>query len=81
MNVTKAEKTTLSVNERAQMANDELVKCMELISTTFEKAIDNIHSVAEEFGQTDVELDSSINELLDHSGWDKWRTYERAKNG
>lgn len=82
MNVTKSGKTTLTVNEQAQKANDELVTIAELISTCFEEAIDNIHSVAKEFERTDVELDSSINELLEHTdGLDKSRAYERAKNG
>lgn len=82
MTTTKAEKTTLAVNERAQETNDELFIVAELLSTCFSEAIDNIHSVAKEFERTDVELDSSIHELLEHSaGLDKWKTYERAKNG
>ncbi len=68
MTITEAGKTTLTVNERAQEANNELLVVAELISTCFKEVTNNIHSVAKEFERTDVELDSSINDLLRYSG-------------
>lgn len=60
MTITKAGKTTLTVNERAQETNNELFIVAESISTCFKEVTNNIHSVTKEFERTDVELDSSM---------------------
>lgn len=60
MSIAKAEKTTLTVNEQAQIGNDELITIATLLSTSFRGAMDNIHSAAKEFERTDMELAASI---------------------
>lgn len=80
--ITKADKTTLTVNTKAQEANDEAIKLADLFLTHFQQTIENIQSVAKEFERTDEELEGAIKGLVPHFGnsEDK-KTYERAKNG
>ena len=54
--ITKAARTTLSVNSKAQEANQQMLDFTKQFSTAFQQAIDNIHSVAQEFERMDNEL-------------------------
>jgi len=82
LRVIKDDKTTLSVNKKAQEANDEAILMGQMFFTAFQKTIENIESVAEEFKRTDEELDQSINGLFNFSGiLDQIHTYNKAKRG
>ncbi|CAH2462753.1 MULTISPECIES: TIGR04197 family type VII secretion effector [Bacillus] len=54
--ITKATRTTLSVNSKAQEANQQMLDFTKQFSTAFQQAVDNIHSVAKEFERMDYEL-------------------------
>ena len=54
--ITKATRTTLSVNSKAQEANQQMLDFTKQFSTAFQQAVDNIHSVAKEFERMDHEL-------------------------
>ncbi|OXB96474.1 TIGR04197 family type VII secretion effector [Bacillus sp. M13(2017)] len=54
--ITKATRTTLSVNSKAQEANQQMLDFTKQFSTAFQQAVDNIHSVAQEFERMDNEL-------------------------
>lgn len=61
---TKATGTTLTVNEKAQSANDELLKLTKQYNEAFLKTIEQLHSVVSEFERTDMELNNAIHKLL-----------------
>ncbi|MDA1600058.1 TIGR04197 family type VII secretion effector [Bacillus cereus] len=54
--ITKATRTTLSVNSKAQEANQQILDLTKQFSAAFQQAIDNIHSVANDFERMDNEL-------------------------
>ncbi|MEK4579762.1 MULTISPECIES: TIGR04197 family type VII secretion effector [Bacillus] len=54
--ITKATRTTLSVNSKAQEANQQVLDLTKQFSVAFQQAVDNIHSVANEFERMDKEL-------------------------
>ena len=54
--IKKATRTTLSVNSKAQEANQQVLDLTKQFSTAFQPAVDNIHSVAKEFERMDHEL-------------------------
>lgn len=54
--ITKATRTTLSVNLKAQEANQQVLDLTKQFSTAFQQAVDNIHSVANEFERMDNEI-------------------------
>ncbi|OJD50531.1 creatininase [Bacillus sp. 4048] len=54
--ITKATRTTLSVNSKAQEANQQVLDLTKQFSAAFQQAIDNIHSVANDFERMDNEL-------------------------
>ena len=54
--ITKAPRTTLSVNSKAQEANQQVLDLTKQFSAAFQQAIDNIHSVANDFERMDNEL-------------------------
>lgn len=58
--ITKATRTTLSVNFKAQEANQQMLDFTKHFSTAFQQAIDNIHSVAQEFERMDNELHNTF---------------------
>jgi type VII secretion effector (TIGR04197 family) len=58
--ITKARRTTLSVNSKAQEANQQMLDFTKQFSTAFQQAIDNIHSVAQEFERMDNELHNTF---------------------
>ena len=75
--ISKAEKTTLNINEKAQDANEELIKLASLFNQAFRETIKNIHLVAEEFDQKDHELKEDIEQLPATENYFKGvRTYE-----
>jgi type VII secretion effector (TIGR04197 family) len=61
---TRATDTTLTVNGRAQDANEELIELAKAFNDTFKETIQQLHSVATEFERTDVELHDNIDKLL-----------------
>lgn len=58
--ITKAKRTTLSVNSKAQEANQQMLDFTKQFSTAFQQAVDNIHSVAQEFERMDNELHNTF---------------------
>ncbi|MFL0490876.1 TIGR04197 family type VII secretion effector [Bacillus sp. AFS054943] len=58
--ITKATRTTLSVNFKAQEANQQMLDFTKQFSTAFQQAVDNIHSVAKEFERMDHELHNTF---------------------
>ncbi|MCI4060835.1 TIGR04197 family type VII secretion effector, partial [Bacillus cereus] len=51
--ISKATRTTLSVNSKSPEANQKMLDFTKLFSTAFHQAVDNIHSVAQEFERMD----------------------------
>ncbi|EEK80334.1 TIGR04197 family type VII secretion effector [Bacillus cereus] len=58
--ITKATRTTLSVNSKAQEANQQMLDFTKQFSNAFQQAVDNIHSVAQEFEKMDNELHNTF---------------------
>ncbi|MEF7647846.1 MULTISPECIES: TIGR04197 family type VII secretion effector [Bacillus cereus group] len=58
--ITKATRTTLSVNFKAQEANQQMLDLTKQFSAAFQQAVDNIHSVAKEFERMDNELHNTF---------------------
>ncbi|AKE16288.1 MULTISPECIES: TIGR04197 family type VII secretion effector [Bacillus] len=58
--IKKVTRTTLSVNSKAQEANQQVLDLTKQFSTTFQQAVDNIHSVAKEFERMDHELHNTF---------------------
>ncbi|HDR3492906.1 TIGR04197 family type VII secretion effector [Bacillus wiedmannii] len=54
--ITKATRTTLSVNSKTQEASQQVLDLTKQFSVAFQQAVDNIHSVANEFERMDKEL-------------------------
>ncbi|WP_164217375.1 TIGR04197 family type VII secretion effector [Virgibacillus sp. YIM 98842] len=59
-----ADKTTLTVNERAQTANQQAVDLSQAFNQAFQQTIQNIQSAAEEFERTDSQLQQMFNSRL-----------------
>ncbi|SEK02484.1 MULTISPECIES: TIGR04197 family type VII secretion effector [Bacillus cereus group] len=58
--ITKAARTTLSVNFKSQEANQQVLDLTKQFSAAFQQAVDNIHSVAKEFERMDNELHNTF---------------------
>ncbi|CAI8990583.1 MULTISPECIES: TIGR04197 family type VII secretion effector [Bacillus] len=58
--IIKATRTTLSVNSKAQEANQQVLDLTKQFSAAFQQAADNIHSVANEFERMDKELQNTF---------------------
>lgn len=58
--ITKATRTTLSVNFKAQEANQQVLDLTKQFSAAFQQAVDNIHSVSNEFERMDNELHNTF---------------------
>ncbi|KAB2422085.1 MULTISPECIES: TIGR04197 family type VII secretion effector [Bacillus cereus group] len=58
--ITKATRTTLSVNFKAQEANQQMLDLTKQFSAAFQQAVDNIHSVSHEFERMDNELHNTF---------------------
>ncbi|WP_142310102.1 TIGR04197 family type VII secretion effector [Bacillus pseudomycoides] len=58
--ITKATRTTLSVNSKAQEANQQALDLTKQFCAAFQQAFDNIHSVANEFERMDNELQNTF---------------------
>ncbi|EOQ34290.1 TIGR04197 family type VII secretion effector [Bacillus sp. AFS075960] len=58
--ITKATRTTLSVNFKSQEANQQVLDLTKQFSAAFQQAVDNIHSVAKEFERMDNELHNTF---------------------
>ncbi|MED1092696.1 TIGR04197 family type VII secretion effector [Bacillus paramycoides] len=58
--ITKTTRTTLSVNSKAQEANQQVLDLTKQFSVAFQQAVDNIHSVANEFERMDNELQNTF---------------------
>ncbi|MED1116555.1 TIGR04197 family type VII secretion effector [Bacillus paramycoides] len=58
--ITKATRTTLSVNSKSQEANQQVLDLTKQFSAAFQQAVDNIHSVANEFERMDNELQNTF---------------------
>ncbi|MGE7875248.1 TIGR04197 family type VII secretion effector [Bacillus paramycoides] len=58
--ITKATRTTLSVNSKSQEANQQVLDLTKQFSAAFQQAVDNIHSVANEFERMDNELQNNF---------------------
>ncbi|HDX9651236.1 MULTISPECIES: TIGR04197 family type VII secretion effector [Bacillus] len=58
--IKKATRTTLSVNSKAQEANQQLLDLTKQFSAAFQQAVDNIHLVAKEFERMDHELHNTF---------------------
>ncbi|MGG2014038.1 TIGR04197 family type VII secretion effector [Bacillus sp. S10(2024)] len=54
--ITKSSRTTLSVNSKAQEANQQALELTKHFYSAFQQAASNIHSVAQEFERMDNEL-------------------------
>lgn len=78
--ITKSERTTLSVNYKAQEVNQQALDLIKQFYVAFQQGINNIHSVAQEFERMDNELQKNFN----HSSFRKdfladMGTYANAK--
>ncbi|PEC99994.1 TIGR04197 family type VII secretion effector [Bacillus cereus] len=58
--ITKANRTTLTVNSKAQEANQQALDLTKQFCSAFQQAVDNIHSVANEFERMDNELQNTF---------------------
>ncbi|MGG0257449.1 TIGR04197 family type VII secretion effector [Bacillus toyonensis] len=58
--ITKATHTTLSVNAKAQEANQEVLDLTKHFSVVFQQAVNNIHFVANQFEGMDNELHNTF---------------------
>ncbi|KMP34598.1 creatininase [Bacillus cereus] len=58
--ITKAKRTTLSVNFKSKEANQQVLDLTKQFSAAFQQAVDNIHSVAKEFERMDNELHNTF---------------------
>ncbi|KNH41466.1 TIGR04197 family type VII secretion effector [Bacillus toyonensis] len=58
--ITKATRTTLSVNFKAKEANQQMLDLTKQFSAAFQQAVDNIHSVSNEFERMDNELHNTF---------------------
>ncbi|CAG9611826.1 hypothetical protein BACCIP111899_00998 [Bacillus rhizoplanae] len=58
--ITKAERTTLSVNYKAQEANQQALGLTKQFYDAFQQGINNIHSVAKDFELMDNELQQTF---------------------
>ncbi|WP_166689756.1 TIGR04197 family type VII secretion effector [Bacillus albus] len=56
----KATRTTLSINFKAQEANQQVLDLTRQFLAAFQQSIDNIHSVANEFERMDNELHNTF---------------------
>ncbi len=76
------DKTTLVVNEQAQVAHQEAIKLAQAFNASFLKTVEDLQSVAREFERTDQELTSAINDMLFSMKFmEDLMTYTKAKNG
>lgn len=60
----RATGTTLTVNGKAQDANEELIELAKEFNVAFKETIQQLNSVAKEFERTDLELHNNIDKLL-----------------
>ncbi|HDR7676666.1 TPA: TIGR04197 family type VII secretion effector [Bacillus thuringiensis] len=60
LSITKASRTTLSVNAQAQKTNQQMLDLTRQFCGTFQQAVDNIHSAAKEFERMDNELQKTF---------------------
>ncbi|GLO67431.1 creatininase [Oceanobacillus kimchii] len=80
--ILKATNTTVSVNTKAQEANEEAVQLAQLFNQSFRTTIQNIQSVASDFERLDDDLGNGfagpffINEYINDL-----KTYNNAKKG
>jgi type VII secretion effector (TIGR04197 family) len=58
--ITKASRTTLSVNAQAQEVNQQMLDLTRQFCGAFQQAIDNIHLVAKDFERMDNELQKTF---------------------
>ena len=58
--ITKAKRTTLSVNFKAQEANQQVLDLTKQFSAAFQQAVDNILSVSNEFERMDTALHNTF---------------------
>ncbi|SCC24070.1 Uncharacterized protein BCZB5J_02144 [Bacillus cereus] len=58
--ITKARRTTLSVNAQAQETNQQMLDLTRQFYGTFQQAVNNIHSAAKEFERMDNELQKTF---------------------
>ncbi|MBJ8204717.1 TIGR04197 family type VII secretion effector [Bacillus cereus] len=58
--ITKANRTTLTVISKAQEANQQALDLTKQFCSAFQQAVDNIHSVANEFERMDNELQNTF---------------------
>ena len=58
--ITKASRTTLSVNAQAQKTNQQMLDLTRQFCGAFQQAIDNINSTAKEFERMDNELQKTF---------------------
>ncbi|MGW6192466.1 TIGR04197 family type VII secretion effector [Bacillus cereus] len=58
--IKRATRTTLSVNSKAQEANQQTLELTKQFCSAFQQAVDNIHSVAQEFERMDNELHNTF---------------------
>mgnify|MGYP001943436425 CR=1 FL=1 len=81
-NVLTDNRTTLTVNQRSQEANNELIHLTNLFHHIFQTTIKNIQSTATEFKRLDEEIDKQMNNSLRFLDITKdLNTYQKAKNG
>ena len=80
--VNKDEKTTLSVNHKAQEVNEKAIQLVKLFNESFQLTIENIQSVAEEFKSTDEAIGNQFDEMFPlMENMRNFQTYRKAKNG
>ncbi|BCB36818.1 creatininase [Bacillus cereus] len=58
--ITKASRTTLSVNAQAQEANQQMLDLTRRFCGAFQQAVDNIHLAAKDFERIDNELQKTF---------------------
>ena len=59
--ITQSNRTTLTINSRAQESNQQAMQLTRQFHTAFQQVINNIHSVNNEFERMDNELQKSFN--------------------
>jgi type VII secretion effector (TIGR04197 family) len=65
--INTADKTTLTVSEKAQSVNRQAIELTKAFNQAFQQTIQNIQSTAEEFERTDSQLQQMFNQRLSNT--------------
>ncbi|MGY0692060.1 TIGR04197 family type VII secretion effector [Virgibacillus sp. FSP13] len=80
--ISKDERTTLTVNQKAQKTNQQALELAQQFNQAFQQTVQNIQLALKEFERTDIELQNNFEPLLPiNDAVEDMNTYNKAKNG